>query len=496
MSHAEGKTYITDTGIVMAGSVDSGKSSFVGVLSTGKLDDGDGSARNTVAKHKHELDTKNVRTSDISTRHFKVDNRAITLIDLCGHDKYFKTTAFGMSSQFPDYAFVIVGCNRGILKMTIQHITLIMATNVPMIIFITKPDIAPQESYVMCRKAIDRQCKDLIKIPAEFINDYYDATHDTDEYKQQKLKFISQTIGVDVNKVKQTVIPVITISNKTGYYIDFTKQMLVYLHPRDPWTNFDFQNGNIIPADQAKKYCRNRIIQGFLNRIAENFTSNIVCDDVSMFYVDAVYSPPGIGVVVTGINRGKTIRTNDTIYIGPINGQFWETNIRSIHNNIKQQVDSLKNHERGTLALSGGNKHIINREFIRKGLVIVREKSFVSTNLCYRFRAVITVYHHSATLRSGYTPMIHCGNVRQSARMILDKNENDGKDIISTGQCAFVTFKFKSRPEIVEKYQTFVLRSGKVHGSGVILDIIPVSKDPDGKPDPLMKNKKSCVHSF
>ena len=60
--------HITDLGIAVAGSADSGKSTFIGVITTGKLDDGDGSARLTIARHQHEIDSK--KTSSISTKTF------------------------------------------------------------------------------------------------------------------------------------------------------------------------------------------------------------------------------------------------------------------------------------------------------------------------------------------------------------------------------------------------------------------------------------------
>ena len=45
--------YVTDIGITIAGSVDSGKSTLVGVITTNELDNGNGSARLSVAKHPH-----------------------------------------------------------------------------------------------------------------------------------------------------------------------------------------------------------------------------------------------------------------------------------------------------------------------------------------------------------------------------------------------------------------------------------------------------------
>ena len=37
--------------------------------------------------------------------------KIINLIDLCGHEKYLKTTIKGMVSNAPDYAMIIVGSN-------------------------------------------------------------------------------------------------------------------------------------------------------------------------------------------------------------------------------------------------------------------------------------------------------------------------------------------------------------------------------------------------
>ena len=92
---------ITNLAIAVAGSVDSGKSTFVGVLTTGKLDNGDGSARICVARHQHELQTN--KTSSISSKSVILkDKKAVTLIDIFGHYKYLKTTAYGIAGHYPD----------------------------------------------------------------------------------------------------------------------------------------------------------------------------------------------------------------------------------------------------------------------------------------------------------------------------------------------------------------------------------------------------------
>jgi len=42
-------------------------------------------------------------------------------LDLCGHEKYLKTTMFGLVGLMPDYAVIIVGANMGVSKMTREH---------------------------------------------------------------------------------------------------------------------------------------------------------------------------------------------------------------------------------------------------------------------------------------------------------------------------------------------------------------------------------------
>ena len=110
--------------------------------------------------------------------------------------------------------------------------------------------------------------------------------------------------------------------------------------------------------------------------------------------------------------------------------------------------------------------------------------------MCFRFTAAITVFNHSATLKNNYSPMIQIGNIRQSARMTINPDDNNGKDHISSKDYAYVTFKFINRPEFIEPYQVFVFRSDTVHGVGLILDILPIMQDSDPYPDIRKKHFK------
>ena len=40
--------------------------------------------------------------------------KVVTLVDLAGHERYFKTTAYGLTGHLPDYACLIISANNGI----------------------------------------------------------------------------------------------------------------------------------------------------------------------------------------------------------------------------------------------------------------------------------------------------------------------------------------------------------------------------------------------
>ena len=415
----DNNTKYADVAVVVAGSVDSGKSSTIGVLISGKLDDGNGSARTGVARHPHEI--KSGKTSDISSKTYKtLDNKLVTLVDLCGHEKYLKTTTYGITGYYPDYAVVIVAANRGVLKMTKEHLCILLYMNIPIIICVTRVDIAPPDIYNSTMQTI-RGIGRRFHRQIEQINSMAELELSPEELSvaqllaNDKIKTITETMHKN-----DDVIPVITISNKTGYYFDQFKYLMSNLKPRHLWP------------------------------------STINSGSGSIFYIDSSFNPPGIGLVVSGVLRGNTVKTNDIVLLGPKGKDFIPVRIRSIHNNIKQIVPELHNHQRGCFALASIDKKIeLTRKTISKGIVIISDKT-MTNNICYRFDASIEILNHSTTISKNYSPVIHCGTVRQTARLIsinsIDRSNRKDKEAsvedntLRTGDIANVTFKFKFFP--------------------------------------------------
>jgi GTPase len=78
-----------------------------------------------------------------------VDNSAkiIHILDMCGHEKYLKTTMHGLTSLYPDYCLLVVAANRGITKMTKEHLGISCALNLPVFVVFTKIDLTPASVY-------------------------------------------------------------------------------------------------------------------------------------------------------------------------------------------------------------------------------------------------------------------------------------------------------------------------------------------------------------
>ncbi len=189
--------------VAILGNVDSAKSTLVSTITYKILDDGRGSAREKVFKHKHEKETG--RTSSISFRYVKInEEKYITFIDLAGHEKYLKTTIQGLNGGLADYAILVIGANMGVLKMTREHLGIIKALNVPFFVVITKLDICPPNVLERTEREITRIIKSSFKKDLVLL----------DEFGKNRY-----------NPENKEVINYFKISNVTGSGLDYFRQL-------------------------------------------------------------------------------------------------------------------------------------------------------------------------------------------------------------------------------------------------------------------------------
>jgi elongation factor 1-alpha len=417
--------------IAVAGNVDSGKSTLAGVLLNDCLDDGRGYCRGLILRNKHEQDTG--RTSCISFNNFYKENengrKIISLIDLAGHEKYLKTTMSGITGLFVDYGLVLVAANMGITKMTKEHIGLLLFLKVPIIILVTKIDMVPEQ----LKHATIRKLKKIANLPV-FNKKAYTFPEDEEKCESEMIDFSK------LNDPLDTFIPIINISNKTGHNINNLKNLLFSLDSREHWS--------------------------------EKIDGSIV-------YVDSKYTVKGIGLVLSGTVRGKSIKQNQKLFIGPINERFIPFKVRSIHNNMRENIEEAVNNEICCIAARFIGKETLTKKQVPRGVIIVDSEK-LQKNICRRFKAEITILNHSTTISNNYQPVVHCGLVRQAARIKIienltkdNKKKNENK--LRTGNKAIVEFNFSFKSEYIEEGTTFFFRDGNTKGYGIILEIYPIN---------------------
>lgn len=64
--------------------------------------------------------------------------KIVSFIDLAGHERYLKTTLYGLTSGAPSCVLLMVGANAGLIGMSKEHLAIALALSVPVVVCITK----------------------------------------------------------------------------------------------------------------------------------------------------------------------------------------------------------------------------------------------------------------------------------------------------------------------------------------------------------------------
>ncbi|MFX0094160.1 MAG: GTP-binding protein [Candidatus Hodarchaeota archaeon] len=283
--------------VAVIGNVDAGKSTFIAALLSGEKDDGNGLLRQRMFRHRHEIETG--RTSSVSMavlgfNNSKVVNygfpifiertnpeilslseKIVRFVDLAGHEKYLKTTMFGMTGLAPDYACLIIAVNMGIRPMTREHLGMALCLKVPIFIVFTKSDICPPEIFEQTKQ----QLKTILKAPGI-----------------SKIPFIvkneDDAIVAARHVIRGRIVPIFNVSNRTGEGIPLVLNFLELLSPLRSWGEFE---------------------------------------DPFLLYIDEIFSVRGTGTVISGIIQSGTVRSGDYMLLGPSpDSSFREIRIKSI----------------------------------------------------------------------------------------------------------------------------------------------------------------------
>ncbi|KIR28771.1 GTP-binding protein 1 [Cryptococcus deuterogattii LA55] len=441
---------IMEVRVAVVGNVDAGKSTTLGVLTRGGLDDGRGKARVALFRHPHEVETgrtssilgfspqgdsviPSTHITDSSDPHHPLSiakreklgwedickraAKVVSFIDLAGHERYFKTTLYGLSGCAPDYVMLMVGGNAGLIGMSKEHLGVALALNVPIAVCVTKIDMTPpnilEQTVNMLTKVLKSPgCR---RVPV-FVNSPQEAV-DCARYLGKPL---------DSSSTAGRLCPIFMVSNVTGHNLPLLRTFL-----------------NCLPSSQSDdKY---------------------VVDAPFEFQISDTFSVPFVGTVVSGVITSGTIHANDPVLLGPDSvGQFIPTAVKT----IQRKRASVTSGEAGQ-SVSFALKRI-RRSQVRKGMVLIA-KTDTPPKAVKRFEGMVMVLHHSSTIQPNYQAMMHCGAIRQTVRI---KSLDHPSGLIRTGDRAKVVFEFINQSEFVKEGQLILLREAKTKVLGVVTKIL------------------------
>ena len=321
----EGGMFATDDDHLVvgtAGHVDHGKSTLVGSLVTGQADDGQGGTRGFLDVQPHEVERG--LSADLSyavygfaedaadpvrmdNPHRKSDrariveeaDRLVSFVDTVGHEPWLRTTIRGLVGQKLDYGLLVVAADDGPTATTREHLGILLATELPTIVAITKADAVTDDQLATVEREVESTLRDVGETPLP-----------VDRY------------GVDtaVAEVGDGVVPVLHTSAVEQTGLDTLDRLFETLPKR------------ATPEREAFR-----------------------------MYIDRSYKVTGVGAVASGTVNSGVVEAGDELLLGPMaDGSFREVEVRSIEMHY-HRVDRATAGRIVGIALKGVDEEDIER---------------------------------------------------------------------------------------------------------------------------------------
>ncbi|EMA17214.1 GTPBP1 family GTP-binding protein [Haloarcula amylolytica] len=322
---SEGSVLADDDHIVVgtAGHVDHGKSTLVGSLVTGDADDGEGGTRGFLDVQPHEVDRglsadlsygvygfdedgepirmDNPHRKDDRARVVEASDRLVSFVDTVGHEPWLRTTIRGLVGQKLDYGLLTVAADDGVTETTREHLGILLATDLPTIVAITKTDLVDAERVAEVERSVEQALREVDKTP---------------------LRVARHGVDTAIDEISETVVPVVTTSAVTKAGLDDLDEMFEAL-PKTAGEVGDFR-----------------------------------------MYVDRTYNVQGVGAVASGTIKSGEVEAGDELLLGPMqDGSFREVEVRSIEMHY-HRVDEAKAGRIVGIALKGVREADIERGMV------------------------------------------------------------------------------------------------------------------------------------
>lgn len=450
--------------VALCGHAQSGKSTLIGVLESGELDDGKGSARYRGFIHGHERISG--KTSSITHKYIGIKNgeilnqkmftadlpsivplsdRIITFHDLAGQPEYIKTTIRGLQGAHPSLAFLVEEAISGSVNVEAKdHIMMCSIWKIPMIYIITKID-----------DTINRG--DVLELTIEDVK----KTIKSKRYLGRVPMIINSIDQIDDEILSNTsncrLVPIVKISSVTGEGLDIIKRFLSVFPPCSKVDTIS---------------------------LSPHFEIN---DTFSIRRKKKGSVSSGIGLVISGyVHSGKfTISKKPNYYLGPFkDGTYKLMRICDIHDKQISKTECRAGQHVCFLVKEAPGDDPFLRKSIRSGMIItdkdhmtvvrkVRAKIQLQGNDTFTMREKSRSVFYTGYLRTTIQVDVIEGYLKSpnSVDMCTDLPK-DTRPYISSRQIGIVQLSFPDRPINVKVGDKFLLNEICMKAVGIITDIL------------------------
>ncbi|XP_016768848.1 GTP-binding protein 2 isoform X3 [Apis mellifera] len=402
----EDQDSIVDLRLAVTGAQDAGKSTLLGVLTQGELDNGRGRARLNMLRHLHEIKTG--RTSSISHEIIGFDNeghvlnyaemataeeicehasKVVTFIDLAGHRKYLRTTVLGLTGYSPHHVMLVVAPPMN--EASQEHMALCLTLRLPFFIVVNKIDLgfcSTPETINQLENAINAQ-----------------------GYSKQLIMYNNSQMSWDF---ESDIIPVFNVSCVTGEGLEDLTNFIKNLSPY-----------NVNSTDSDSESC--------------------------LFQIDETFRVAGLNEpVLGGLLVKGAIALGTRLLVGPLpDGEFSPVKVVSLHRN-KAPCCLVRASQSASLTLAPSTNRSPPLPHLRPGMVLISVWDQPHATLF--FQATVLIVYHATAIFSGFQTTVHVGNVRQTC---IIKGIMDAKDRgLQTNDTASVLFRLR----------VLIVRSGNI----------------------------------
>ncbi|WYZ34824.1 hypothetical protein EsH8_I_001100 [Colletotrichum jinshuiense] len=530
---SRGRSTTDQLRITLTGPTTSGKSTLLGTLSTGTLDNGRGKSRISLFKHRHEVAsglTSSVAQELIGYKghvisnysqdrveswvdiHDRAENgRLVFVSDSAGHPRYRRTILRGLFGWAPQWTVLCLGADDAETSSTKDgasstanevlglagagvdlakaHLELCLKLKTPLVIVITKLDLATKASLQRTLGQVLTHIKEAGRVP-KILQPAQGSTQTWANIPSADLDK-ANTVTAEMEKTGDLLkfIPIILTSAVSGAGVGLMHALLenlplppaptaqdfvgMALNPEQPSCLFHVDDTFSLPASYASlaenpnQTDMGTVVSGYLRFGQLSVGDSIVVgpfpsgdDDIKGLTPEGRSSPGNYGLSISHPASAELakIAIRNTVSASTIKGEWHKAKIVSIRN-LRLPVNTLEAGQVGTIGIvldipqekspEGTLEPPPSAPRIRKGMVLaIPSKHMVDTGMSLQAASGLTVSFkdpNTACLTYGSLVNVYVGSVRAAARVMgvsrlptkdetRNLNVNDAEDIFNMNE--------------------------------------------------------------